>query len=129
VGTPRRAFFASGACHVLAFRFAARHPTGAFGITYLRPNRGLPGSHVYATDGTWAFDFNGWVDERDLLAVTEDACSQGWPGWSYKRIEVTTDLEAFCEQWNHRPPRDFPLDVIARAESFLDRLLAAPPRT
>ena len=126
---PDPAFFASGACHVLAYRFLLRHPDASFRIVLLRPRDGLPGTHVYATDGAWAFDFNGWVREADLLAVTAAACRARWPAWDVDRIEVdpVVDLEDFCRAWAHRPPSDFPGDVQERADRYLDAVHLATP--
>jgi hypothetical protein len=64
-----RAFFASGACHILASLFVQLHHHQGFVAEYLQPRGGDPGSHMYATDGTWAFDFDGWTPKHEMLMV------------------------------------------------------------
>ena len=46
-----RAFFAAGACHILAFRFVERRRTDGFRVVCIRPLEGIFGTHAYATDG------------------------------------------------------------------------------
>jgi hypothetical protein len=123
---PDSAFFASGACHVLAFRFLARHASDRWRAVYLKPADGFPGTHVYATDGRWAFDFNGWVPERTLIDVTTAECQRRWPGWTAEQITLHEALEVFCQRWNHRHPSQFPFDPIPRADAFLDRFPRCP---
>jgi hypothetical protein len=101
---PDAAFFASGACHVLAYRFLARHSRDCWRAIYLKPAGGFPGSHMYASDGRWAFDFNGWVPEPTLFDVTAKECERRWPGWTAERITVQEPLEVFCQRWNLRRP-------------------------
>jgi hypothetical protein len=124
-----RAFFASGACHVLAFRLVHRHPGGRYRVVLIRPHEGLPGSHAYATDGVWALDFNGWTLESILLCESADECRQRWPSWDFDRIEVDVDvdLDQFCRRWGHRLPSDFAFDVVKRADRFIDCLPPEPP--
>ena len=124
---PDEAFFASGACHVLAFRFLHRYGNDRHRVILIRPIDGLPGSHAYVTDGAWAFDFNGWTPEEYLLAESTVACRRLWPSWDFERIEVEDDLEAFCVRWQHRPPSDFASDVTARADRYIDRFPRHPP--
>ena len=124
-----RAFFASGACHVLAFRLVHRHPDGQFRVVLIRPHEERPGSHAYATDGVWAFDFNGWTLESTLLTESADECRRRWPSWDFDRIEVEVDhdLDHFCRRWGHRPPTDFAFDVVKRADRFIDFFAREPP--
>jgi hypothetical protein len=121
------AFFAAGACHVLAFRFLARHAGEMFAGIYLRPRNGLPGSHTYVSDGTWAFDFNGWTLEEVLLSESAADTRRRWPGWDFDRIVVEKSLDQFCVSWQHRLPSEYAGDVIRRADGYLDRLGAHPP--
>ena len=68
-----QSFFATGACHILADLFVQLHTQEGFKMIYLQPNEGFPGNHVYASNGEWAFDHNGWTKESDLLEATEKA--------------------------------------------------------
>lgn len=121
------AFFASGACHILAFQFMQRRSDDRYRAILIRPSDGLPGSHVYVTDGSWAFDFNGWTPESTLLTATTAECRRRWPSWECELIRTDGDLDAFCRRWSHRPPADFAFDVLERADRFLDRFPPHPP--
>lgn len=122
-------FFASGACHILAFRFLARHPDDGFNAVCIAPSRGLPGSHVYATDGTWGFDFNGWTREEQLLRHTTAACRERWPDWDFERILLQDPLDDFpYEDYKLRRPEQFALNPLPRADAYLDRFPMKPPR-
>ncbi|HLZ14942.1 MAG TPA: hypothetical protein VKQ34_03020, partial [Candidatus Saccharimonadales bacterium] len=61
-----KAFFASGACHILAHMFLSLHFDEGFKLIYIRPKGKHPGNHLYASNDTWAFDFNGWTREAEL---------------------------------------------------------------
>lgn len=115
-------FFAAGACHILAFRFVERHP--GFWPTLIRPRPAdLPGNHVYATDGTRAFDFNGWSTAADLVRVNVAACSAQYPGWDHELIGLGgRTLEECCATYHHRRPDQFAHLPWARADAYLDRL-------
>lgn len=102
-----RAFFASGACHILASLFVQMHQHEGFRMEFLRPLHGMRGSHVYATDGTWAFDFDGWTPTKLLLASTSTAYRDAYPGWEYELTVINEPLDKFCAQNNHRPPQNF----------------------
>jgi hypothetical protein len=120
------AFFAAGACHILAFRFLFRHPGEGFRLVYLRPERNGIGHHVYATDGTWAFDFNGWTREETLLVESTRACRRKDPSWSCRRHVIAQTLEEFCRDFGFRRPDQYVLDPTARADAYLDRLVSGP---
>ena len=110
-----QAFFASGACHILAWEFVARNP--AFGLRALwkvgEPNP----SHVIASDGTWAFDHDGWTLEAELLAATRAY----EPDVTWELVPITTDLATFCAQNYHRMPHQYHQDPRPRARAYIDR--------
>jgi hypothetical protein len=114
-----KAFFAAGACHILAYAFMARHPDAGFKLVFIKPMANAPGSHLYAADGEWAFDYEGWTLERLLLRETQTAYSQLYPGWAYERVIIEDDLETFCERYNHRLPSQFAFSPWERAENYL----------
>jgi len=68
-----QAFFAAGACHILAFAFQHLHPDAGFSVIGLRKIGEAWVSHAYVSDGRWAFDHDGWTPEEELLAVTTAA--------------------------------------------------------
>lgn len=124
-----QAFFASGACHILADLFVQLHQHEGFRMVYIKPGQSLPGNHVYASDGTWAFDHNGWTKESKLLEATERAYRQRYPGWSYTKhvIKPTSDaLERFCRANNHRLPWQFAYLPWERAYSYIRRFSEHP---
>lgn len=120
------AFFAAGACHVLAFTLLQRCPDQDFTAIYISPHDDLPGGHVYVSGGAWAFDFNGWTREGQFLAATAAECRRRWPQWNYERIPILDSLEWFCQTWNHRLPSGYAGDVIERANAYLDRFPRTP---
>lgn len=66
-----QAFFAAGACHILADLFVQLHMNEDFKMVFIKPAEGFPGNHVYASDSVWAFDHNGWTKEENLLRETQ----------------------------------------------------------
>lgn len=120
------AFFASGACHILAFTFRELHPERDLTLRFIDPATGFPGTHLYVVERGWAFDFDGWTREDELLAVTEEAWRGAHPGWSCEVGDIDTDLETFCADHLHRPPGDFARDPRPRARAFIARLPASP---
>lgn len=80
-----KAFFASGACHILARLFVMLHPDEGFELIHIKPTKRTKGHHMYASNGTWAFDFNGWTLEEELLQSYVAAYEKAVPGWSYER--------------------------------------------
>lgn len=81
-----RAFFAAGACHILA------------GVPYLRDL------------ADWAFDHCGWHRADDLVEVNED-----FVGQPLVRLEITTDRAEFCHRHYHRMPHQYHRDPWPRA--------------
>lgn len=124
---PDDAFFAAGACHILAFRFKTRRRDKAWDIAYIRPHGDRVGSHVYVTDGTWAFDFNGWTPEHVLLELSAIACRRLDPTWGYTRIIIDQTLEAFCHAYRCRLPSEYAFDPTPRADAYLDPYGDRPP--
>lgn len=126
-----QAFFAAGACHILADLFVELHAHEGFTLIYLKPAEGFPGNHVYASDGVWAFDHNGWTKEDELLRVTEAAYAAKYPGWSYSRqvIKPTIDsLENFCKANFHRLPWQFAYLPWERAYKYIKQFPEQPPK-
>ena len=117
---PDQAFFAAGACHILAWEFVARHPS--YRIAGLRKVGEKSPSHVIATDGTWAFDHDGWTREAEILAATAAYESDG--GWEL--LPITTDLAGFCADHWHRMPKNYHEDPRPRARAYLARFPSSP---
>ncbi len=125
-----QAFFAAGACHILADLFVQLHQHEDYRMVYIKPADGFPGNHVYASNGMWAFDHNGWTKEKDLLAATEQAYTERYPGWSYQKITIgpgITALENFCKANNHRLPWQFAHLPWERAHKYILSFNSLPP--
>ena len=125
-----QAFFASGACHILADLFVQLHQHEGFRMVYIKPDSGLPGNHVYASDGVWAFDYNGWTKENELLEITEQAYAQKYPGWCYTKQIIGPSsgaLEKFCKANNHRLAWQFAHLPWERAYHYIGQFGEHPP--
>lgn len=125
-----QAFFAAGACHILAELFVQLHSQENFKMIYIKPAVGHSGNHVYASNGTWAFDHNGWTLESELLLITEKAYKAKYDGWSYERIVIeptSNSLEKFCKENNHRLPWQYPELPWRRAYEYIKRFDPTPP--
>ena len=125
-----QAFFAAGACHILADLFLQLHPDEGYKMIHIKPHEGYTGNHVYASDETWAFDHNGWTKEAELLKTTEIAYSEKYPGWGYDRVEInpTIDsLEAFCKANNSRLPWQYAYLPWERAYKYIQQFPARHP--
>jgi hypothetical protein len=110
------AFFAAGACHILAFTFVATYPDAGYEIYALRSVGGEYPWHVYVSDGTWAFDFAGYTREEEVLAV-----SRSQSGGEVERLHIADDLTTFCENNDHRVPSKYWADPVPRAREYLAR--------
>ena len=125
-----QAFFAAGACHILTDMFIQLHQNENFAMIYIKPGKGHTGNHVYASNGNWAFDHNGWTREEELLAATEKAYKERYSGWNYERIVIkpTIDaLETFCKANNHRLPWQFAHLPWERAYHYIKQFPDTPP--
>jgi hypothetical protein len=127
-----QAFFAAGACHILADLFVQLHQKDGFKMVFIKPADGFSGNHVYASDGEWAFDHNGWTRENELIVAVEAAYKERFSGWNYEKLVIEqsiTSLEEFCKTFNHRLPWQFAYlpwerayNYIAKFQSRLERL-------
>ena len=122
-----QSFFASGACHILASLFAQLHEHEGFYIVHIKPAKGYTGNHVYASNGTWAFDHNGWTLEKELLETTQKAFHSRYPKWNYERIVVKVTLEEFCRNTNHRQPWQYAHLPWERAYNYIAKFSPTPP--
>lgn len=117
-----QAFFAAGACHILAAVCRETYPDRAIGLTAMFMAGEEHPSHVYATWEGWAFDFSGWSSEPELLTVNAD-----FEGRPIRNAEITGELTDFCERHHHRLPHQYWRDPLPRARDYLARF--APPWT
>ncbi len=121
-----RAFFAAGACHILAFCASRRWPSRLLEMVYLRPAEGHGGHHVWASNGEIAFDFNGWCVEAELIRVNQEACRAEAASWRCSlELIPCAGVEVAFRSRRLRVPSEFPGDVIARAEAYIDQMTRA----
>jgi hypothetical protein len=120
---PDQAFFAAGACHILAYAFLETYPDAGFHPVGLWPHTARDPAHVYVTDNTWAFDHDGWTPQSELLAVTHATT----PEANFTPRPIHTDLETFCENHYHRPRHLFAFDPWPRALHYLTQFPPSPP--
>jgi|SRR3989344_1542598 len=124
-----KAFFAAGACHILAFTFRVLHPNRNLQLIFIHPQTkfGSTGTHVYALDGDWAFDFNGWTKEKDLIAEVRKSYFAKYPGWDFDRVIIKDDLETFCKRNKHTLTSHFAYLPWKRTHKFIQRFSPTPP--
>ena len=113
---PDVAFFAAGACHVLAWTCRAVHADRDVGITALRFADDGRVWHTYATWQDWAFDASGWNPEADLIAANER-----FEHRKLATVSVSHDLGEFCRVHQHRMPQDYWSDPMPRARAYVAR--------
>ncbi|MEU6579622.1 hypothetical protein [Nocardia sp. NPDC046763] len=109
-------FFAAGACHILAYAFLAIHPD-VFTPKGLWPANSRDPSHVYVSDGTWAFDHCGWTLEHELLTVSRAA----EPAADYQARPITLEFDELCARHWHRTRAEYPHDPWSRAHTYIAR--------
>lgn len=128
---PDKAFFAAGACHILGFLFVSLHMHEGYKLIHIKPKgKNASGHHMFASNGTWAFDFNGWTKETELLGEYAKAYIEKYPGWEYERVAVPYDWEGFGKyllETHHRPPEYFPHLPWERAYTYIQQFPSQPP--
>ena len=130
---PDRAFFACGACHILAFAFLEKYPTAGFTPVWIKPNAGYIGSHIAVVSDRVAFDYHGYAQWERLLAHTTKKIRRRWRGWRAELVELPKDVlvsEAKSRQYQGlwlREPKQFLHDALPRAHTFLERFPAPAP--
>ncbi|MEL6452762.1 MAG: hypothetical protein AAFQ19_16035 [Pseudomonadota bacterium] len=118
---PDRAFFAHGACHILAGVFLAHTPGQGWRAERIIPNGPYPGNHIYVTDGSRAFDYRGCVPRPRLLAWYARHMQAQTPGLSGTIEAVRFDLTdtAALNARKMRGPDQYLHDPRPRAAAFL----------
>lgn len=109
-----QAFFAAGACHLLAWACRDAYPDRSVGIEAVRFEGEQHVVHTYATWDGWTFDHSGWNPEPQLFAVNTN-----FEGHRLERVEITASLADFCEQHHHRMPRHYWRDPMQRARDYV----------
>ncbi|TQJ23476.1 hypothetical protein FBZ33_3746 [Micromonospora sp. A202] len=115
-----QAFFAAGACHILAWACRDAYPARSIDVAAVRLAGDTQIFHAYASWNGWAFDHSGWNPEPQLLAVNAD-----FEGHPLDRVGITVDLAEFCAEHHHRMPDQFWRDPVPRARRYVGRF--TPP--
>ena len=125
---PERAFFAAGACHILADAFLRRFSASSFRAVLIHPHNAGRGSHVFVSDGNTVFDYHGFSSHAHFIRFYFRHLQRRFPGWQADLIPLSDPPASaeFCRRYQHREPSQFLRDPMARAEAFLSHLLAKP---
>lgn len=113
-----QAFFAAGACHVLAWACRAFHQgwERTLAIHAIRFEGKQQVFHTYAVWETWAFDHSGWNPEQELLEANAE-----FEHRTLEPINVGTTLSDFCAEHHHRMPNQYWRDPRRRAHDYVAR--------
>ncbi len=122
-----QAFFAAGACHILAEMFRQLHQGEDFQVVFMKAKEGYPGAHVYIRSGEWIFDHNGWTLEKEMIDTVKAGFSERYPGWDFDQINIEEDLETFCRNNNHRLPWQFAFLPWERAYNYIKKFPSQSP--
>jgi len=118
-----RAFFAAGACHVLAHEFLLTSAGRDFRPIMIQPDPGFRGGHVFVSNGATAFDYHGFSAHEAFVTHYRRKIQRFFPGWRGTVVDISaafwTDL--WFVQTNHRRPEQFYLDPTDRARRFIAR--------
>ncbi|WP_299693050.1 hypothetical protein [uncultured Tateyamaria sp.] len=124
-----RAFFAHGACHILAGVCLHDWQHGGLWAERIIPNGPNPRNHIYVTDGTLCLDYRGTTSRDRLLAWNATRMTQRIPGWRGTVALVRFDLldTRALNARKMRGPDQYLHDPIARARAFLASRHAPSP--
>lgn len=117
---PDRAFFAAGACHILAWTCRELFPDQPIGVASLRATGGGRIFHTFAVWNAWAFDHCGWQSLEALVEVNEV-----FDRVPLEPVEIGPDPAGFCREHHHRMPQQYYADPRPRARAYV-RLFAPP---
>jgi len=89
----------------------------------IAPHSGYRGSHVFASNGRYAFDYHGYTQIDRFLDHYFKKMNRLFPGWSADVIvlDVSPTSEEFCTAYNHRMPDKFFKDPRPRANAYVRR--------
>lgn len=131
---PESVFFASGACHILAYAFLDTYPDAGFEALWIKPAPGYTGNHIVVVRSGLSFDYHGYANWEHLLAHTNRKANRWWPGWSAEQVPLPKDVliserksRAIAGLWL-REPGQYLHDAMPRARRFLARFPPPPAR-
>ena len=122
-----RAFFAAGACHVLAHEFLKTETGRAFHPVMILPDAGFRGGHVFCSAGATVFDYHGFSSHESYVAHFRRKITRFFPGWRGQLLDITDTF--WTNDWfkacQHRRPEQYYHDPNERARRFINRHLSA----
>lgn len=118
---PDRIFFGFGACHILTGVFVSKPKFGNFYGEWIIPKKGFSGTHMYATNGIYAFDYHGFSCREKLLARYWAGYRKRYPGWDAQIERISFPLLDTIElnARKHLGPDQYFGDPILRAKRFI----------
>lgn len=121
---PDRIFFGHGACHILCGIYLQMFADSKFKPYWIKPAPGLPGMHVFVSDGKIAFDYHGYSVLNRLERHHRKVWESQIPNWNGELLKVDFELlntQALNEK-NMRGPDQYYGDVIERATKFVSQV-------
>lgn len=118
-----RAFFAAGACHVLAHEFLLTPEGRSFHPVMILPDPGFRGGHVFVSNGATVFDYHGYSRHEPFVHHYLTKITRFFPGWRGTVVDITDTFWTdawFADTW-HRRPKQFHHDPTERARRFVAR--------
>jgi hypothetical protein len=116
-----RAFFAAGACHVLAHEFLQTEAGRGFYPFMIVPEPGFRGSHVIATNGRIVFDYHGISFHEAYEQHFKRKIVRFFPDWRGQFIEAGDNFwtDAWFAAHQLRRPDQFYRNPTERARRFI----------
>ena len=121
---PDRIFFGHGACHILAGVYLRDVGIPGFFAERIIPANGLPGNHIFISDGNIAFDYHGYSGRGRLLLHHRKIWSLRHDLWDFRIEKVEFDLLNTSELNDRKMlgPDQYFGDPIDRARQYLSRI-------
>jgi hypothetical protein len=117
-----RAFFASGACHILAHVFLQEYGAQGYRPYLILPDSGFRGRHVYAATEDRVFDYHGFSAKANFLEHYFRKMKRFLPGWTATIVELNDFMTpSFFQQFNCRAPSQYLIDPQPRAKAFVQQ--------
>jgi hypothetical protein len=115
-----RAFFASGACHVLACVFLREYTDIGYEPYMIVPGYGFRGSHVFAATEDTVFDYHGFSHRGFYLDHYFQKIRRFYPGWNATIIKPNDFMKgSFLRKYKMRALDQYYADPLPRAMAYV----------